>query len=39
MSRSPTVSDAQFREFEAQVTALGYDTAKLRRVPQQWPER
>lgn len=38
MSRSPTVSEAQYREFEKQVAALGYDTAKLRRVPQRWPE-
>ncbi len=38
MSRTPTVSEAQYRGFEEQVATLGYDTAKLRRVPQRWPE-
>jgi apolipoprotein D and lipocalin family protein len=38
MSRTPNVSDAQYRAFTEQVAALGYDTARLRRTPQRWPE-
>ncbi|MEX1830120.1 lipocalin family protein [Luteibacter sp. CQ10] len=38
MSRTPTMSDADYEALVARVAAMGYDTAKLRKVPQQWPE-
>jgi apolipoprotein D and lipocalin family protein len=37
MARTPTISDAQYAALTQRVAALGYDTSKLRRVPQQWP--
>ena len=37
MARSPSISDADYRRLVDFVAATGYDTAKLRRVPQRWP--
>lgn len=37
MARMPDISDAQYQELTAFVATLGYDLAKLRKVPQQWP--
>ena len=34
MARTPQISDADYQKLESRVAALGYDTAKLRRVPQ-----
>jgi apolipoprotein D and lipocalin family protein len=37
MARTPTLTDAQYAALVDRVRALGYDMAKLQRVPQQWP--
>ena len=36
MSRTPTVSETEYAEIESFIGSLGYDTGKLRRVPQRW---
>jgi apolipoprotein D and lipocalin family protein len=36
MARTPELPAAQWEELVSAVAALGYDTAKLRRVPQRW---
>jgi apolipoprotein D and lipocalin family protein len=38
MARTPQLSDDEYAEMVAAVAAAGYDTQKLRRVPQRWPE-
>ena len=38
MARTPTLPEAQYTALVARVAAHGYDTAKLRKVPQRWPE-
>lgn len=38
MSRTPTMSDAVFEKYRAQIASWGYDVSKFVRVPQQWPE-
>jgi apolipoprotein D and lipocalin family protein len=38
MARAPTLDEAQYRQLSARVAAMGYDTVRLRRVPQRWPE-
>lgn len=38
MSRTPTLSDADYDALVARVAAMGYDTSELRKVPQRWPE-
>lgn len=37
MARTPTISDADYRDTLAQLKALGYSLEDLRRVPQRWP--
>jgi apolipoprotein D and lipocalin family protein len=37
MSRSPQASDAELAALTSKLVDLGYDTEKLRKVPQQWP--
>lgn len=37
MSRTPTISDAEYVALEGVVKAQGYDLALLRKVPQIWP--
>ncbi len=39
MARSPVLGEREYADLVARVAAMGYDTSKLRRVPQQWPER
>ena len=39
MSRTPTISDADWDRLTAIVKDAGYDPAKLRRVPQRWGEK
>lgn len=39
MARTPELTPAQYDGLTARVAALGYDTGKLRRVPQRWPEK
>ncbi|MDJ0881573.1 MAG: lipocalin family protein [Gammaproteobacteria bacterium] len=38
MSRKPDLSDEEFNRFKTFVDELGYDVAKLQKVPQQWPQ-
>ncbi|WP_240906277.1 lipocalin family protein [Thermomonas sp. HDW16] len=38
MARTPTIADADYAALVEKAEALGYDIAKLRKVPQQWPE-
>ncbi|HMT38389.1 MAG TPA: lipocalin family protein [Thermomonas sp.] len=38
MARTPTLPAAEYDALVAKAQALGYDTSKLRKVPQQWPE-
>lgn len=37
MARSPSLSDDGYARLVERVAAMGYDTAKLRKVPQRWP--
>lgn len=39
MARTPALDEREYAALVARVTAMGYDASKLRRVPQQWPER
>ena len=36
MARQPQISDADYARLVAFCAALGYDTSKIRRVPQRW---
>jgi apolipoprotein D and lipocalin family protein len=38
MARTPRLSPQEYAQLVAKVASLGYDTSKLREVPQQWPE-
>ncbi len=38
MARSPELPEAQVQALVARIGAMGYDTDKLRMVPQRWPE-
>ena len=38
MARTPRLPDAEYAGLVAKAKGLGYDTSKLRMVPQQWPE-
>jgi len=37
MARTPGISAVDYRDMVARVRAMGYDTSKLRQVPQRWP--
>jgi apolipoprotein D and lipocalin family protein len=37
MARTPTLSDADYARLTAFVESIGYDTSKLRKVPQRAP--
>lgn len=37
MARQPAIDDQDYQRLVARVRELGYDTTKLRRVPQRWP--
>ncbi len=39
MAREPLLSESMYSALVREVAAMGYDVEKLRRVPQQWPER
>nr|WP_295375735.1 lipocalin family protein [uncultured Pseudacidovorax sp.] len=39
MARQPAIPEQRYDAAVTRLRALGYDTAKLRRVPQRWPER
>ena len=36
MARTPSISEEDFAELEQMIREQGYDTSKLKRVPQQW---
>ena len=38
MARTPIIAEADYAALVEKAKALGYDTSKLRKVPQQWPE-
>lgn len=38
MARTPTLPEARYRRLVEAVAAMGYDTTRLQRVPQRWPE-
>ncbi len=38
MARTPSIADADYAALVEKAKTLGYDTSKLRKVPQQWPE-
>ncbi|MFO1407009.1 MAG: lipocalin family protein [Steroidobacteraceae bacterium] len=38
MARTPVLDDAEYASLVSFVGGLGYDTSKLRKVPQRWPE-
>ncbi len=38
MARQPTIAESRYAAAVERLKALGYDTSKLRRVPQRWPE-
>lgn len=37
MARTPELPEAEYEAMRAEIAALGYDLAQLRRVPQRWP--
>lgn len=39
MARTPTIPDADYERLIDVTKELGYDTSKILRVPQQWPEQ
>lgn len=38
MARTPTISDAAYSRLIEYADSIGYDTSKIKRVPQQWPK-
>lgn len=39
MARTPQISEAAYARYEKMIADMGYDVAKIRKVPQQWPEQ
>ena len=39
MSRKPQLTDREYEKIRQFVASIGYDTSKLNRVPQSWPEK
>mgnify|MGYP001826395028 CR=1 FL=1 len=39
MAREPVMSEPDYQYFVNMVAELGYDTTKMQRVPQRWPEQ
>ena len=39
MARKPQLSDTEYEKIRQFVASIGYDTSKLNRVPQSWPEK
>ena len=39
MARTPQISEQDYARLVERVGALGYDTRRIERVPQRWPER
>lgn len=38
MARTPTIPESDYLGLVARLQGLGYETSRIRRVPQQWPE-
>lgn len=38
MARTPTIPEADYQRIADWLATIGYDTGRLRRVPQRWPE-
>ena len=38
MARNPTLPEALYRQLVDEVAPMGYDTGRLHRAPQRWPE-
>lgn len=38
MARTPTIPDEEYEALKQRIAALGYDLAKLNKVPQRWPD-
>lgn len=38
MARTPSVPEADYQAMLARAAAMGYDTSRIERVPQRWPE-
>lgn len=36
MARTPTIDEAEYLEISSMIESMGYDVAKLRKVPQKW---
>jgi apolipoprotein D and lipocalin family protein len=39
MARTPQISADAYARYEKMIADMGYDVAKIRKVPQQWPEK
>ena len=39
MARNPSIAEEDFKAHQQRIAELGYDTEKLERVPQRWPEK
>jgi len=39
MARTPAIPDEDYARLVAELAAQGYDTARLQKVPQRWPEK
>jgi apolipoprotein D and lipocalin family protein len=39
MARTPEISEADYQRLVQIISSLGYDTSKLRKVPQQWSKQ
>jgi apolipoprotein D and lipocalin family protein len=39
MARTPQIAPQQYEQAMEKIKAMGYDMAKMRKVPQRWPER
>jgi apolipoprotein D and lipocalin family protein len=38
MARTPSIPEEEYRRISDWLASVGYDTGKLRKVPQKWPE-
>lgn len=39
MARTPEIAEEEYQKMVLELTAQGYDVAKLRKVPHRWPEK
>lgn len=38
MARTPEIAEEEYESFKRRIAAMGYDVAKLEKVPQKWPD-